>query len=429
MLHLRTLGGLKLSGPSGDSLSRRRNDLAVLAVLADRSPAAIRREEMQTLFWGERPEEKARHSLRQVVLQFRRVCGDAVDMDTTSLRLLPDFVRYDAREFASAASEGRCREAIDLWTGDFLLGCEDLGAEAFRAWMDVERERLRRLLAFCYERTVVELEMTGDLDRAAQYASGWAERFPLDERPHQRLIELLSKIGRLADATVAHGTFIRRRHAEMEDEPSGDWLAATDRALREARDADAAGVSSRAASTRAAAATDAIPFIEKAKVEKVLFVSSTSVYNDSDLMVDENTIAFPETESGKQLLMVETMLLANKNFETTIIRFGGLIGKDRNPIKFLAGKKEIENPNAPINFIHQTDCIGIIIKIIELNVWNEIFNGVAPFHPTRKEYYCKKALEFGLVLPEFNESKPSIGKTVLSEKVERVLGYTFLGEI
>ncbi len=62
-------------GPSGDSLSRRRNDLAVLAVLANRSPAAIRREEMQTLFWGERPEENARHSLRQVVLQLRRVCG------------------------------------------------------------------------------------------------------------------------------------------------------------------------------------------------------------------------------------------------------------------------------------------------------------------------------------------------------------------
>ena len=172
-----------------------------------------------------------------------------------------------------------------------------------------------------------------------------------------------------------------------------------------------------------------IPFIEKSNVEKVIFVSSTSVYQDSDLMIDENTIAFPETESGKQLLIVENLLLANKNFETTIIRFGGLIGNDRNPIKFLAGKKEIENPNAPINFIHQTDCIGIIIKIIELNVWNEIFNGVAPFHPTRKEYYCKKALEFGLVLPEFNESKPTIGKTILSEKVERVLGYTFLGEI
>ncbi len=168
-----------------------------------------------------------------------------------------------------------------------------------------------------------------------------------------------------------------------------------------------------------------IPFIEKSRIKKVVFVSSTSVYSDEILVVDETTIANPATESGKQLLEVEYLLKSNKNFKTTIVRFGGLIGEDRNPIKFLSGKKNVENPNSPINFIHQNDCIGILKKIIENNVWNETFNAVAPFHPTRKEYYTRKAIELGLEIPSFNELNLFVGKIVLSDKVELVLGYEF----
>ena len=168
-----------------------------------------------------------------------------------------------------------------------------------------------------------------------------------------------------------------------------------------------------------------IPFIEKSRIKKVVFVSSTSVYSDEILVVDETTITNPATESGKQLLEVEYLLKSNKNFKTTIVRFGGLIGEDRNPIKFLLGKKNVENPNSPINFIHQNDCIGILKKIIENNVWNETFNAVAPFHPTRKEYYTRKAIELGLEIPSFNELNLFVGKIVLNDKVELVLGYEF----
>jgi DNA-binding SARP family transcriptional activator len=170
---------------------RRRNDLAVLVMLADRSPAAIRRDEVQALFWGERAEERARHSLRQVVLQLRRVVGGTLEVDAASLRLTTGHVAYDVREFTDAASQGRYREAVDLWVGDFLIGCEDVGAEGFRAWLDVERERLRRLLAFSFERAVIELETSGALDDATAYARRWAEQFAFDERPQLRCIELL----------------------------------------------------------------------------------------------------------------------------------------------------------------------------------------------------------------------------------------------
>jgi len=168
-----------------------------------------------------------------------------------------------------------------------------------------------------------------------------------------------------------------------------------------------------------------IPFIEKSTIKKVLFVSSTSVYGDENGNITEETIPNPETESGKQLLLAEALLQKNQNFETTILRFGGLIGEDRHPVKFLAGKENLENPDAPVNLIHQKDCIGVIEEIIHQSKWNEVFNAVAPFHPTREEYYTQKAKEQNLTLPKFSAEKSNIKKIISSEKIENTLNYKF----
>lgn len=168
-----------------------------------------------------------------------------------------------------------------------------------------------------------------------------------------------------------------------------------------------------------------IPFIEKSAVENVLFISSTSVYGEDNLAVTEETKLNPDTESGKQLVQNEQLLQNNPKFKTTILRFGGLIGDDRHPIYFLAGKTNLENPNAPINLIHQDDCIGIILEILRQNSWNETFNAVTPYHPSRKEYYTQKAKDLNLVPPTFNYENLILGKTILNSKVETILGYTF----
>jgi nucleoside-diphosphate-sugar epimerase len=179
-----------------------------------------------------------------------------------------------------------------------------------------------------------------------------------------------------------------------------------------------------------------IPFIEKSGVQKVIFVSSTSVYGDSFPIVEitEETKPNPDTESGKQLVIAETLLQLNPHFKTTVIRFGGLLGEDRHPVKFLAERTNVENPDAPVNMIQREDCIGIIEKILKQVQhdnweWNQTFNAVAPQHPTRKEYYHKKAEIFNLPLPTFAENSESKGKIISSEKVETILGYSFQKEI
>ncbi|MFH6966121.1 SDR family oxidoreductase [Flavobacterium sp. FlaQc-28] len=168
-----------------------------------------------------------------------------------------------------------------------------------------------------------------------------------------------------------------------------------------------------------------ISFIENAAIKKVLFISSTSVYGDENDLITEETNPNPETESGRQLRLVEQILQKNQNFKTTILRFGGLIGTDRQPVKFLAGKENLKNPDAPVNLIHQNDCIGIIEAIITQSKWNEVFNAAAPFHPSRKEYYTEKAKELNLALPIFSSEKSDIKKTISSEKIQNQLNYQF----
>jgi len=179
-----------------------------------------------------------------------------------------------------------------------------------------------------------------------------------------------------------------------------------------------------------------IPFIEKSGVQKVIFVSSTSVYSDGFPIIEitEETQPNSDTESGKQLVIAETLLQSNPHFKTTVIRFGGLLGDDRHPVKFLAGRTNVENPDAPVNMIQREDCIGIIEKTLDFArddnwEWNQNFNAVALQHPTRKEYYHKKAELFHLPLPTFAEDSESKGKIISSEKVETILGYSFQKEI
>jgi len=165
--------------------------------------------------------------------------------------------------------------------------------------------------------------------------------------------------------------------------------------------------------------------LKKARCRKVVFISSTSVYGNTNSEVNEEDPAHPETGSGKALVKVEEYLKADKDFKVTIIRFGGLIGEGRNPAYFFAGRKNIPGGNTPVNLIHQTDCIGIIKTIIENEIWNETVNGVSPIHPTKKEFYTKAAANLNLELPEFDDDIVPY-KIVSSTKVKTLLKYEFI---
>jgi nucleoside-diphosphate-sugar epimerase len=166
-----------------------------------------------------------------------------------------------------------------------------------------------------------------------------------------------------------------------------------------------------------------IPLILKYGIRKVIFISSTSVYPENRRKAKETDVLSPDKASGKALVLAENLLKNLIDFETTILRFGGLIGADRNPARFLL-KSAQPVANAPVNLIHQDDCIGIITTILEQNLWGEILNACCPEHPLKKDFYGKAAQISGLPVPGISDQDEAY-KIVDSSKLKRLLKYKF----
>ncbi len=171
-----------------------------------------------------------------------------------------------------------------------------------------------------------------------------------------------------------------------------------------------------------------IPFIESSSISKVLFIGSTSVFQDgfpiptitSDTKTNANSIA------GKQLREVERLLNNNSNFETTILRFSGLVDNDRHPARMLSKRKDIPNAIAPVNLIHRNDCIGIIEAIIKQSKWGISLNASYPEHPAKVEYYNQICRKLGYAKPDFDMSNSSIsGKKIDGNQITELLGYSY----
>ena len=163
-------------------------------------------------------------------------------------------------------------------------------------------------------------------------------------------------------------------------------------------------------------------FIKSKSINKILFISSTSVYGSNQGEVDSNTVPLPNSENGLEILKSEKIL--NKNKNCTLIRFGGLIGNNRHPVYSLSKKNKVLNPEAPINLIHLEDCIQIIYSIIKKDKWGETYLGVSPYHPKRINYYNKKCRELGLKEIVF-ENNTLTNKEITDYKIKTELNYDF----
>lgn len=162
------------------------------------------------------------------------------------------------------------------------------------------------------------------------------------------------------------------------------------------------------------------------EVKHSIFVSSTSVYGDTNDLVTEEDEEKPDTTSGEAVLTAERYLGLMNNPQATILRMGGLVGGDRKPGRFLAGKQNLGNGKAPVNLVHLDDCIGICSEIIRQEKWGETYNVVADEHPTREDFYPARAKMLGLEPPTFLPDPNPSFKVVANRRVKHDLGYTFL---
>lgn len=157
--------------------------------------------------------------------------------------------------------------------------------------------------------------------------------------------------------------------------------------------------------------------------QKIIFISSTSVYGKEESNVDE-TFAL-NIDNGNPHLIITEGYLRERFKNLTILRPGGLYGEKRHPLKFLAGKKSLTTGDEFTHLVHSDDVISAIKTIIEQNHWGEIFNLVSDLKMKKKIFYTTLAKEKGFEIPEYAEIVRKNPTEISNEKSKRVLGLTY----
>ncbi len=158
--------------------------------------------------------------------------------------------------------------------------------------------------------------------------------------------------------------------------------------------------------------------IQSSPVKRIIFVSSTSVYPLNNLSHDES--ATDEINDGINPLLDIERAFQNKLQNLAIVRFGGLIGGVRYPGRFFKADTIVKGGGTPVNLIHLDDCLLIIHSIIKQDRFNQIFNGVADTHPSKREFYSLAASLRNQPAPQFSSSEKDY-KIISNEKTKAIL--------
>jgi nucleoside-diphosphate-sugar epimerase len=102
--------------------------------------------------------------------------------------------------------------------------------------------------------------------------------------------------------------------------------------------------------------------LNKSKLKRVFWISSTSVYHQNDgEWIDEDSPAAPNSFSGARLLEAENTIAAS-GLPHTLIRFGGIYGLGRTRLlqQLREGQRSAITPPRYSNRIHRDDAVGIL---------------------------------------------------------------------
>src|SRR5581483_4000953 len=158
---LRLLGGPSLEACGFDvavPVDVRPRPLAILAVLA-LSERAQTRDALATMFWGDQPESRAKHSLSTALSSLRVALGKtAITARREKIELSSELrLAVDALEFRAAYETRDDERAVALYGGPLFGDVVAYDAPGFELWLSRERTRFARAFAEVCERRVHSL--------------------------------------------------------------------------------------------------------------------------------------------------------------------------------------------------------------------------------------------------------------------------------
>jgi len=137
--------------------------------------------------------------------------GNALGFDFDSAEELDlDLRRFEAAAAPPQANESRpalvtrLQHAVDSWRGEFLEGFSLAYAPDFDAWVTHQAEAWRRQMLSLLDRLSQAQEDAGLIRQARETTERWARLSPLEERAHQRRIQLALVAGDRVAALQAY---------------------------------------------------------------------------------------------------------------------------------------------------------------------------------------------------------------------------------
>jgi DNA-binding SARP family transcriptional activator len=240
MITLRTLGPVEVTvdgEPAPRELLWRKN-LALLLYLA-RSPERRRsREHLVGVFWGDKPDASARHSLNEALRVIRKSAGeDVVESVGDQVVLSGEAIEIDADQLDARLDAEQWSEAVDLVRGPFLEGFTVPDSSAFEDWLGAERVFWIDRMVEGIRRHAETLLSRGD-GQAAQDAAVKALALDPFSDSAVRLAMLAAAVrGERAGALTLYDTYATRLAEELglEPDPETEALAERIRSEREWR--------------------------------------------------------------------------------------------------------------------------------------------------------------------------------------------------
>jgi ABC-type oligopeptide transport system substrate-binding subunit/DNA-binding SARP family transcriptional activator len=195
-----------------------RSLLAYLILHRDRPQP---REYLVDLFWGDRPERKARRSLTTALWHIRRCLPDEglILSELNTVQFDPGAELWlDVDEFQAQASRqdlASLQSAVALYRGDLMDGFYD-------DWILTERYRLEQLLCEALTRLMTVQETRGDHGAALSTAARLLQQDPLREDAHRAMMRAYCRLGRRNAALEQYHDCQRIVQEELGIEPMAE---------------------------------------------------------------------------------------------------------------------------------------------------------------------------------------------------------------
>jgi len=196
---LATFGPPALFGADADTFlghhGHHRRRLALLAVLAAAGERGRSRDQLLLLFWPDATQERARHSLDQLLYALRTSLSESVFDGVNPLRLNSEVVSSDVGAFNAALDRGDLAAAVNEYRGPFLDGFYVDDAAEFERWAETERARLAGSYAGALERLAQDASAVQDYATAVARWRTLVETDPLSAKNAAGLIRALVNAG------------------------------------------------------------------------------------------------------------------------------------------------------------------------------------------------------------------------------------------